>query len=149
MEDVWFISDPHFGHSRIIEYSSRPFANVDEMNEKMVQNWNELVKPGDRVYCNGDVAFMPYDKFRAFIWRLNGNIHLVLGNHDKMIIENKNDLLKQGRFATIQHYNELKIAGQNDHSLPLRPKSLERFTQIFYHAVWAQPRLSTSTRQVG
>jgi calcineurin-like phosphoesterase family protein len=112
MEDIWFVSDPHFGHKNIIQYSNRPFADVDEMNEKMVENWNALVKPGDRVYCNGDVAFMPYDKFRAFIWRLNGNIHLVLGNHDKMISEHKNDLLKQGKFATIQHYNELKVAGE-------------------------------------
>lgn len=110
--DTWFISDTHFGHANIIKYSKRPYKDVDEMNEMMIQEWNKLVKPEDNVHHNGDFAFMPVDKLEKLLWRLNGNIHLVLGNHDKEIVKNKNRLLKQGKFNTIQNYNELKLNGQ-------------------------------------
>lgn len=112
MENTWFTSDTHFGHKNIIPYSQRPFKDVDEMNEVMVQNWNKLVKPGDIVRHNGDFSFQQYEPFKKFIWQLNGQIHLVLGNHDKMIIQHKNEILKQGKIVTIQHYDELKIGGQ-------------------------------------
>lgn len=107
----WFISDTHFGHTNIIKYSKRPFRDVDEMNEAMIQEWNKLVKPEDEVYHNGDFAFLTYDKFRLLHWRLNGRIFLQLGNHDTMIIQHRTDLLKQGKIASIEHYRELKIPG--------------------------------------
>lgn len=110
--DTWFTSDTHFGHANIIKYSKRPYKDVDEMNEKMIQEWNHLVKPGDNVHHNGDFAFMPVDKLERLLWRLNGNIHLVLGNHDKEIVKNRNRLLKHGKLVTIQHYNELKLDGK-------------------------------------
>src|SRR5512135_1658657 len=110
--DQWFISDTHFGHANIIRYSNRPYKDVDEMNEMMIQEWNKLVKPGDLVYHNGDFAFLPTDKLEKLLRRLSGSIHLVLGNHDKDIIKNRNQLLKQGKLATIQHYNELNVDGQ-------------------------------------
>jgi calcineurin-like phosphoesterase family protein len=107
----WFISDTHFGHANIIKYSNRPFKDVDEMNELMIQEWNKLVKPNDAVYHNGDFAFMTFDKFRLMHRRLNGDIYLQLGNHDKMIIQHKTDLLKQGKIVSIENYRELKIGG--------------------------------------
>lgn len=107
----WFISDTHFGHANIIKYSKRPFKDVDEMNEMMIQEWNKLVKPEDEVYHNGDFAFLPYDKFRTLHARLNGRIFLQLGNHDSMIIQHRADLLKQGKIVSIENYRELKVAG--------------------------------------
>lgn len=112
MSNTWFISDTHFGHANIIKYSQRPYKDVDEMNEMMVQEWNKLVKPEDNVYHNGDFAFMPYDKFRQLLWRLNGHIYVQLGNHDKVITQHRNDLLKQGKIVSIENYRELKIDGQ-------------------------------------
>jgi len=109
--DTWFISDTHWGHANIIKYSNRPFKDVSEMNEKMLVEWNKLVKPGDKVYHNGDVAFMPYDKLKSYLWRLNGDIELVLGNHDSAIIQHREDLLRQGKIKSIAHYNELKLQG--------------------------------------
>jgi calcineurin-like phosphoesterase family protein len=75
---IFFTSDTHFGHKNIIDYCKRPFADVEEMNESMVKQWNEAVKPGDVVYHLGDVAFHSYE----CIERLNGKIKLVPGNHD-------------------------------------------------------------------
>ncbi len=108
----WFISDTHFGHKNIIRYSNRPFSSVEDMNEALIQNWNALVKPDDVVWHNGDFAFMPYSDFKSLIWRLNGHINVILGNHDKMIIQHRADLLKHGKIESIQNYAELKTAGK-------------------------------------
>lgn len=112
MNSMWFISDTHFGHANIIKYSNRPYKDVSEMNEMMIQEWNKLVKPQDDVYHNGDFAFLQLDKLKQLLSRLNGKIHLTLGNHDKEITRHRTDLLKHGKFVSIEHYRELKVAGK-------------------------------------
>jgi calcineurin-like phosphoesterase family protein len=81
---TFFTSDTHFGHARIIELSNRPFGSVTEMNEMLVHNWNALVRPDDTVYHLGDVALGPIEDSLKYIERLNGDIKLVVGNHDRM-----------------------------------------------------------------
>jgi calcineurin-like phosphoesterase family protein len=46
----------------------------------MLDNWNEVVKPQDRVYHLGD--FCMNRKCLALYKKLNGRITVVLGNHD-------------------------------------------------------------------
>ena len=53
---TWFTSDLHFGHANIIEYSGRPFRDVDHMNRALIERWNALVQPADTVWVLGDVA---------------------------------------------------------------------------------------------
>ncbi len=80
---VWFTGDTHFSHANIIEYCNRPFASVEEMDETLIRNWNDRVKPGDIVYHLGDFAFhKKADEVKQLANRLNGQIHLVYGNHD-------------------------------------------------------------------
>jgi len=109
---IHFTSDTHWGHKNIIKYSNRPFSSVEEMNEKLILNWNERVQQHDIVYHLGDFAFLPYDQLKKTARRLNGEKHFILGNHDKEIIRNRNDLLSSGTFATIQPYYELRHEGQ-------------------------------------
>lgn len=109
---MWFVSDTHFGHKNIIQYSNRPFRSVEEMNEQMIKDWNALVDPNDIVWHLGDFAFLPGKEFNILARRLNGKKNVVLGNHDKWIIQNKNQLLKSGTFESIQNYAELKL-GKN------------------------------------
>lgn len=84
MKDIWFISDTHFGHANFLTFKDaegkliRPFATVEDMDECMVERWNERVRPGDKVYHLGDVVFGD----PAILARLNGQKRLVLGNHD-------------------------------------------------------------------
>lgn len=111
MSDIFFVSDTHWGHANVIRYSNRPFTDVDHMNEILVKNWNEVVKPEDTVWHLGDFAFMSYPEFKKLIWRLNGNINVCLGNHDKVIIGHQKELLSMGKIKSIQHYVELKIEG--------------------------------------
>lgn len=79
---VYFTSDTHFGHARIIELVHRPFASVEEMDEVLVRNWNERVKPEDTVYHLGDVALGPKKRQREILAALSGRKILILGSHD-------------------------------------------------------------------
>jgi calcineurin-like phosphoesterase family protein len=80
MKKKFVISDTHFGHSNIIEYSKRPFSSPGEMDEAIIDNWNRVVGQNDRVYLLGDVAMSK--KHIPLLGRLNGKIILVMGNHD-------------------------------------------------------------------
>jgi calcineurin-like phosphoesterase family protein len=79
----WFTSDLHFGHANIIKHCNRPFANVDEMNMAIIDNWNSVVKDGDKVIVLGDVALGKLDETLPLVTLLNGEKYLVPGNHDK------------------------------------------------------------------
>jgi calcineurin-like phosphoesterase family protein len=81
MRNIWVVSDTHFGHSNIIKYCDRPFVNFEEMNEKMIENWNNVVKDGDIIYHLGDVYFGKSNTSN-FNHRLKGRKRLILGNHD-------------------------------------------------------------------
>lgn len=87
-QHVFFTADTHIGHTRVIEYCSRPFASVDEMDEAIVDRWNAVVKPSDLVYHLGDFALCAADRAIAFARRLNGQKYLIFGNHDKRLRKN-------------------------------------------------------------
>lgn len=108
---IHFVSDTHWGHKNIIKYSNRPFKSVEEMNEALIDNWNDVVKPTDVVYHLGDFAFLPYSDLKAIARRLNGEKHFIMGNHDKEISKNRNDLLSSHTFASITSYQEVKAEG--------------------------------------
>jgi calcineurin-like phosphoesterase family protein/RNAse (barnase) inhibitor barstar len=80
---TWFTSDLHFGHANIIEYSGRPFTDAEQMNQSLIERWNELVRPGDDVWVLGDVAMGRITDTLPLVGRLAGNKHLVTGNHDR------------------------------------------------------------------
>ena len=84
MPKIYLTSDVHFNHLNILTYEAktRPFANVDEMNEKIIENWNNVVTAEDTVYVLGDLGMGTLDKLPALVKRLNGKIILVRGNHD-------------------------------------------------------------------
>ena len=42
---VFFTSDTHFNHTNIIRFCSRPFKDVEHMNETLIANWNRVVGP--------------------------------------------------------------------------------------------------------
>lgn len=80
---IYFTSDTHFSHARIIELANRPFTDVNHMNEMMVKQWNETVGPEDYVIHCGDVALGPIRESLEYIRRLAGIKILVIGNHDR------------------------------------------------------------------
>lgn len=82
MKDIWVISDTHFGHQNIIDYCGRPFKTYHEADQVMVENWNSVVKPGDKVYHLGDVYMGSGEYAWEILKRLHGQKRLILGNHD-------------------------------------------------------------------
>lgn len=62
--NYWVTSDSHFGHENILRWGRSQFRNTDEMDEHIIQKWNEVVLPGDYVYHLGDVFCGPQTKER-------------------------------------------------------------------------------------
>lgn len=106
-ETVWFTADTHFGHKNIVWLGNgRPWDSWEEMTEGLVENWNANVKRTDRIYHLGDFSFLPKPKTVELIKRLNGQIHMVRGNHDGGL-----DSLAP-MFASYQQYKEIKVGAQ-------------------------------------
>lgn len=88
MSKRFFIADTHFGDSAIIEYEGRPFKSINEMSDTLIENWNSVVSEEDIVYILGDFidisAKVDYEKI---IRDLNGEIILIVGNHDKNFVD--------------------------------------------------------------
>ena len=89
MANIFFISDTHFGHDNMYKFVNwdgtkcRPIAdNAQEGDEIIIQRWNEMVGPKDKVYHLGDVA-MKSGNIDQVMQRLNGQKVLIKGNHDK------------------------------------------------------------------
>lgn len=80
---IFLIGDCHFGHRNIINYCNRPFKDVEDMNEKLVKYWNNVVGANDIVYVVGDFALCGKQKIIEIGQRLNGRKRLILGNHDQ------------------------------------------------------------------
>ena len=102
MDKVYFTADTHFGHSTLIGYDERPYKTSDEMDEFLIQNWNETVRKQDRVYHLGDFSWRGSAFTKEILKQLNGQIHLVKGNHDKL---NKELLsMLEGQKIYLCHY---------------------------------------------
>ena len=121
---VYITSDTHFGHKNIVRGvtnwrtqdgevpidSTRDFQTIEQMNQRLVDGINHFVGQDDTLIMLGDVSFGGFDNIGIFLERLVcHNIHLILGNHDHHI-ENNRDFV-QGRFLSVQHYLEANIEG--------------------------------------
>jgi len=114
--NIFFVSDTHFGHANICRGTSswvdisgtRDFGNLDAMNDKIIENINRIVSKDDILVHLGDFSFGGVDnisKFRSQI--VCENIHLIIGNHDKHIEENKNstrDLFRSVNESMVMEY---------------------------------------------
>jgi len=84
MSQVYFNSDLHIGHGRVIEFHDNfrakcmGVSTIKEHDEMIFDYWSDTVRKRDIIYILGDVG---YDLSR--LKRLPGNKRLMLGNHDK------------------------------------------------------------------
>lgn len=79
---IFMLSDTHFNSENIIGYCHRPFPNAHEAREEMIRRWNSVVGPNDTVYHLGDFIMGAPETVRDILFRLNGHIVLVRGNHE-------------------------------------------------------------------
>lgn len=129
--NIFFTSDNHFYHENIITYENRPFATVEEMNNKMIDLWNEEVKENDLVYILGDFSFGSVKETEELLNKLNGYKILIKGNHDTIVDSRK---FNKKLFVEIHDYLERKIRGNKyvlcHYPLPLHNESA---THLYGH----------------
>lgn len=82
MKNLWLVSDEHYDHTNVIRFDDRPFKDVADMQQGMIERHNSVVSDDDEVWHIGD--FSMSEKTVPFILpQLKGKHHLVMGNHDK------------------------------------------------------------------
>ena len=86
----YFTADLHLGHRNIIDYSGRPFRDVEQMDEALVEGWNATVAPDDEVMVLGDFAMGSIDETLPVAGVLNGRKVLLAGNHVRCWLGHKN-----------------------------------------------------------
>ena len=146
MPSVFLTSDTHFGHAGVCRFTRRdgvtklrPWDSAEEMDEAMVERWNDRVRPDDKVYHLGDVVM---SRRRVSIMdRLNGDKVLIRGNHD---IFRDEDYRKYFRELRAYHV----MAGMILSHIPIHSESLGRFgVNIHGHTHADRVRLPATSGQ--
>ena len=111
MDKIYFTSDLHFCHDKDFVWAPRGFSSVHEMNQTIIENWNNTVNANDTIYVLGDLMLKDDEMGIKFIKSLKGNIHVIRGNHDsnnRMLLYNScyNIVdMNEGQFFKYEGYN--------------------------------------------
>lgn len=114
-----YIADPHFGHPFMAK--RRGFDSVEEMDKKIITDWNEAVGKNDDVYIVGDLIYKSKNSPDFYFNQLNGRLHLLKGNHDEWLLK---DPKIRKRFESI------------DDMLPLQDGKYQLFLCHYPLAEW-------------
>jgi calcineurin-like phosphoesterase family protein len=126
---VFFTSDTHWGHGNIIKFCDRPFKDVEEMNYKLIENWNKKVPQDGLVFHLGDFAWGGSDMWKNIRQQLNGEIILIKGNHDQ---KNMSSTAEQTLFKYSAWQMLIEIEG--------RKVLLNHFPFLCYAGVYRDPK---------
>lgn len=85
----YYISDTHFGHQNVLQFDRRPFADTEEMERTIIENWNSKVTDDDDVWIIGDFCYRSDKTPSYYLKQLKGHKHLLTGNHDKATLEDE------------------------------------------------------------
>jgi calcineurin-like phosphoesterase family protein len=111
---IFFTSDIHFGHKNILRFTQRGklVGSVEEMDGAIIANWNKMITPEDTVYILGDVAMCNMKYAEECLRSLNGELHLIVGNHDKGIVNSA----ARKQFKSMQDYKRITVPVQDLYS---------------------------------
>lgn len=126
---VFFTSDTHFFHENIIRFCARPFANIEEMNETLIANWNSVVGPDDIVFHLGDFCYGGSAEWSKILNSLNGKIYLIMGNHDM-----KN--LRQGYYSRFEDVKQQMVITIDGNTIYLNHYPFLCFSGSYKDTVW-------------
>ena len=84
--NIWFMSDLHYNHVNILRLNGgRGFQNIDEMNEEIVKEIKEKVKPEDILFDLGDLIWKESNEdIKVFKSILPKKSYKIIGNHDNL-----------------------------------------------------------------
>jgi calcineurin-like phosphoesterase family protein len=100
--NIFVTSDTFFG--RKLAAIEGGFETIEDMEDSIIDNWNERVKPNDVVYHLGNFGWDPISTESALI-HLNGKIFFIGGSYDKHLSENS--LVKIGRHILLPPISEI------------------------------------------
>ena len=108
---IYYIADTHFRDQAIFDKCKRPFKSLDEMEEVIIQKWNAKVKDKDIVYVLGDITKDDDISSLEIFSRLNGHKHLIVGNHDHLLIEDikESNVFESVKFIDLIMDNNRKV----------------------------------------
>lgn len=118
----FYIADTHFGHDNVIRFDNRPYKNVEEMDQMLINNWNNAVANEDIVYVLGDFCWGKEKTWIKVLNQLKGNKVLIMGNHDLRKMSSK----LKNKFQDIKERKEIKDNG--------RRVIIDHYPLIFYRA---------------
>lgn len=101
---IYFTSDLHFYHEKIISYTNRPFPNTEKMNKILIENWNRTVSAQDEIYILGDLTMKGPAFANEILSQLKGRKYLIKGNHDRFV---ENQTFNGDLFEWVKDYYEL------------------------------------------
>lgn len=106
----YYIADCHFFHAVLnVAMDKRGFDTVEEMNEVMIERWNQKVRKNDEVVILGDFSWGKGEQTNEVLRRLNGKLFLIQGNHDRFLKDKNFNL---DRFEWVKQYAELSDEGR-------------------------------------
>ena len=89
MAETRFISDLHMGHANCLKFDKRPFSSIEEQDEIIIANHNSVMRPSDTCWILGDFSWYNPQKTIEVFKRFNGHLNLVVGNHDRGLLKNR------------------------------------------------------------
>jgi len=129
---TYFTSDTHLGHKNILKYCNRPFKDVDEMDNIIINNWNSVVMPNDTIYHLGDFCF---GRLEYYAKRLNGKKYLIRGNHDHNY---KDKRFLEAGFEWVKDLYELKSVNPSivlcHYAMRVWPRSFHGAWHLYGHS---------------
>jgi calcineurin-like phosphoesterase family protein len=115
-DNLFFVSDTHFGHKNIIEYYNRPFLNSDEQTSKLIENWNKTCDENSTVFFLGDFALrIGKNDIDKILCSLNfKDLYFIPGNHEKSFKNWYYNKLNKAilRVHLLNTYEEINIENQ-------------------------------------
>lgn len=103
----YYIADQHFYHKNLLKrIDKRPFDTIEEMNQHMIDQWNSKVKDNDEVYILGDFSVGNGEQTSQILRELRGIKYLIVGNYDKMYLNDPNFNLRL--FKWVAPYAEVR-----------------------------------------
>ena len=110
--DAFFVSDLHLSHEGILKgHRGTIFSSVKEHNETILDNIFSLLKPGDRLYHLGDLAWKypneDYQELFNMFRKYRIELHLTIGNHDRPT------QWKHKAIKSVSYMKEIKVEKQS------------------------------------
>ena len=102
-DKAFFTSDTHFFHKAMAQMRGLQ-GGVDDMNAALISSWNEVVPKDGIVFLLGDFSFSGTTNSISVLGQLNGQIHLIVGNHDTGLSRVVKDM-----FSSMSDYKEIEV----------------------------------------